>query len=200
MSHCDAGEGVGQTMGYRLEVITDNVPEALRRAGGLMFDYGRAGWQVVVITDDDMHSRALTILGARIEAPRDHIPTECGNAERESRAVVAPLRVLREHPELGAGYGSRMLLWGEHLDQEPTAGLCTFWYQLSSAARSFKACALGSVGGAPAAECGEQFWMTNSTGALSGSYDGPTRLRSHLESRDGGRGRWRAAMEEFVRG
>ncbi|BBX51317.1 hypothetical protein GCM10009645_03360 [Mycolicibacterium poriferae] len=189
-----------QTMGYRLDVITDNVPEAVRRAGGLMFDYGRAGWQVVLITDDDMHSRALTILGARVEAPRDDIETECDNARRESRAVVAPLGALRQHPELSAGYGSRVLLWGEHLDQEPAAGLCTFWYQLSSAARSFKACALGSVGGAPAAERGEQFWMTHKAGALSGPCDEPTRLCSHLERRDGGRGRWPTAMEEFVRG
>ncbi|MCG7579719.1 hypothetical protein [Mycolicibacterium sp. OfavD-34-C] len=187
-------------MGYRLDVITDDVPEAVRRAGGLMFDYGRAGWQVVVITDDDMHSRALTILGARVEAPRDDIQTGCDNAGRESRAVVAPLGALRQHPELGAGYGSRVLLWGEHLDQEPAAGLCTFWYQLSAAARSFKACALGSVGGAPAAGRGEQFWMTNRAGALSGLCDEPTRLCSHLERRDGGRGRWPTAMEEFVRG
>ena len=54
---------------------------------------------VAAATDDDMHSRALTILGARVEAPRDDIETECDNARRESRAVVAPLGALRQHRE-----------------------------------------------------------------------------------------------------
>lgn len=57
-------------MSYRLDVITSSLTEAVRHAGGLMFDRNRAGWRVSVITDDDTYVRALTILGAQIQSPR----------------------------------------------------------------------------------------------------------------------------------
>ena len=56
-------------MGYHLDVITDDVGEAIRYAGGLMFDCCRAGWQVVVTTDDVAHTEALAILGVRAQSP-----------------------------------------------------------------------------------------------------------------------------------
>lgn len=78
----------GLTVSYRIDVVTDSVPDAIRHAGGLMFDRRRAGWQVVVVTDDAVHSRALTILGARIESPGD-AESRLSVAERGIRTVVA---------------------------------------------------------------------------------------------------------------
>ena len=56
-------------MSYRLDVVSDSLAEAVAHAGGLIFDRRRAGWDVSVTTSDVTPTRALTILGARIDVP-----------------------------------------------------------------------------------------------------------------------------------
>ena len=51
-------------MSYRIDVVNQSVAEAVRHAGGLIFDRSRAGWRVRVVIDDAANSRALSILGA----------------------------------------------------------------------------------------------------------------------------------------
>ncbi|MCV7154576.1 hypothetical protein [Mycolicibacterium pyrenivorans] len=44
-------------MSYRLDVVTTSVADAISHAGGLMFDRGRAGWRVAVVTDAAPYSQ-----------------------------------------------------------------------------------------------------------------------------------------------
>ena len=51
-------------MRYRLDVVAPTVVEAVRAAGGWMFDRVMAGWDVRVLVTDGHDDRALQILGA----------------------------------------------------------------------------------------------------------------------------------------
>ncbi|BCI54318.1 hypothetical protein NIIDNTM18_35960 [Mycolicibacterium litorale] len=147
----------GLTVSYRIDVVTDSVPDAIRHAGGLMFDRRRAGWQVVVVTDDAVHSRALTILGARIESPGD-AESRLSVAERGIRTVVAA------RSQGPAGWEllkpcNELLLWGHQVDEQSTGAMRPVRHDLSTAAQIFKAQALFSTGLATIVEQCEQFWV-----------------------------------------
>src|SRR5690606_31689638 len=88
--HHPLGSRGGAIVGYRVDVITDSVSEAVRHAGGLMFDRSRAGWDVVVLTDDPDNSRALAILGARTQGP-GQLDDRFHRRERETRTVVTAI-------------------------------------------------------------------------------------------------------------
>ena len=142
-------------MGYRLDVVADSVAEAVRQAGGLMFDRCRAGWQVVVVTTDDAHADALTILGVRAES-RGAAGTEVPERDRRFRTVVGPLGLFATGPEICA---DSWLLWGDELDEGPTGVLQPVRHQLSAAARAFKGQALRRAGLPLSDAPEERFWL-----------------------------------------
>ena len=142
-------------MGYRLEVITDSVREAVLQAGGLMVDRRRAGWQVVVVTADATHAEALAILGVRAEPPN---PCDDGDFQRDRpfRTAVAPLEHLATTRESVA---DAWLLWGEHNDETSARALQPVRHQLSPAARAFKSHALRRAGLQASDMPEEWFWI-----------------------------------------
>lgn len=147
-------------MGYRIDVITDSVQEAIRHAGGLMFDRRRAGWDVVVVTGDTAaHPRALIILGARAESPDQPEKRLC-RTEREIRTVLSPLGHPDAEREPAAKREPRvqLLRWGQHVDTALTSGLHPVRHNLSPAARTFKAQALQATGLATRVHYCEPFW------------------------------------------
>lgn len=151
-------------MGYRIDVVTESVPEAIRHVGGFIFDRGRAGWRVVVVTDDVAHRRALTILGAVIESPGlgDGVGTTDPHV-RISASVVGGGTAL--------GDPAQHLLWGRPAP-ETTGRLHPVRHHLSAAARTFKAQALYCTGLTATVEPWESFWADEPTGVgmhLSGS-------------------------------
>ncbi|MGE2728625.1 hypothetical protein ACQI4F_04040 [Mycolicibacterium vaccae] len=137
-------------MSYRIDVIADSVAEAVRYAGGLMFDRRLAGWDVIVTSDDVAHVRALTILGARLRplgGPEDQpLPAHWGAA-----TVVGPVAASR----LG---GSYVLQWGQQRDDSTAGPMTPLCHDLSAAARSFKAHALRAAGLPSDVDHIEQFW------------------------------------------
>jgi hypothetical protein len=155
----------GLTVSYRIDVFTDSVPDAIRHAGGLMFDRRRAGWQVVVVTDDAIHSRALAILGARIE-PLGDVESRLHEAERGIRTVLAAIDDGTPSREL-LGPRSELLLWGRQ--DELTGVLRPVRHNLSPAAQIFKAQALFSTGLPAMLEQCEQFWADSDSRAGSRS-------------------------------
>lgn len=142
-------------MGYRLDVVADSVAEAVRQAGGLMFDRCRAGWQVVVVTTDDTHADALAILGVRAESP-GAVGDEDPKRDRGFRTVAGPLGLLATSRDIRA---DSWLLWSDEPGEGPTEVLKPALHQLSAAARAFKTQALRRAGlplsGAPE----ERFWL-----------------------------------------
>jgi hypothetical protein len=144
---------------YRIDVVTDSVLEAVRHAGGLMFDFRRAGWQVVVVTDDDAHSRALDILGVDVESPGD-AENRIPEMERDNRTVLSAISAATAAQERRPllGQRNRRLWWGQPADSVWTGFQRPAPHALGPAARMFKAQALYCVGIAVSVEDREHFW------------------------------------------
>ncbi|MEV3905974.1 hypothetical protein AB0K11_26945 [Mycobacterium sp. NPDC050551] len=155
-------------MSYRIDVVTDSVSEAVRHAGGLMFDCRRAGWKVVVITDDAADSRALDILGVDVESPggaENRIP----ELERENRTVLSAISAATAAQKRGSllGLRNQRLVWGQPVDSGWTSFRHPAPHALSPAARMFKAQALYSAGLTSSVEDREHFWADSETRAGS---------------------------------
>jgi hypothetical protein len=158
----------GPDVSYQLAIVTETVEDAVRYAGGLMFDRARAGWQVVVVTDDDftdVHLTALTILGAQTQSPR-RLEATIPGLHRSVRTRVQSIderpadrhSTAAENSEI-APYALR-LFWGPHADGGPTGRLHAVRHDLGRAARIFKAHALRMVGLDTQVESSEQFWVS----------------------------------------
>lgn len=188
-------------MGYRLEVITDNVPEAVRHAGGLMCDRSRAGWQVVVVTNDVSHARALTILGVRAQPPGQVEDRRYGP---ESRTTISSADdfAADEEPPGGSDIHppNQLLLWSLG-DNDESSDLYPLKYRLSPAARTFKTHALRSTGLNTGAENCEYFWAVNTIEYGSSTDLSPVDDPAHLPgSADRGGARPPTVVGEFARG
>ncbi|BBX15491.1 hypothetical protein CRI77_23430 [Mycolicibacterium duvalii] len=140
-------------MSYRLDVVSDSLAEAVAHAGGLIFDRRRAGWDVSVTTSDVTLTRALTILGARIDIPGPFTERRGPHTVVWSAATFA-----RSGTEPSLTRMRQVLLWGHHADDGLDESLSPAHHTLSSAARAFKRCALQSVGLSAYAEPVEHFW------------------------------------------
>lgn len=144
-------------MGYRLQVVADTVQEAVRHAGGLMFDRRRAGWDVVVTTPDVAPSRALTILGARAQVPG--LSDELASGRRiDQHTVVASARGFSAHGLEVSVMHAQVLHWGQAIDGEREDICHPVHHGLSDAAQAFKGYALRAAGLFTGAEPVEHFW------------------------------------------
>jgi hypothetical protein len=151
---------------YRLDVISVSVADAVRYAGGLMFDRGRAGWRVVVVTEDLTQSTALTILGARTQPPGqpELILGKPGRMVRTRILSGATFSVNRRTARVGlprVESGPQQLFWGPHLSCETAATVHPVRHELSPAARTFKAHALHAAGLDTHVDPSEEFWSTD---------------------------------------
>lgn len=148
---------------YRLDVISASVADAVRYAGGLMFDRGRAGWRVVLVTEDLTHSTALAILGTRAQPPGqpELILGKLGRVVRTRILSGATLSVNHhtarvELPRVESG--SQHLFWGPHVNRDTAATVYPVRHELSPAARMFKAHALHAAGLDTRVAPSEEFW------------------------------------------
>ncbi|WP_326545930.1 hypothetical protein QGN32_19560 [Mycolicibacterium sp. ND9-15] len=154
-------------MRYRLDIVAPTVTDAVKYAGGWIYDRVMAGWDVTVLIDKDEDVRPLTILGA------ETLDLEAVLAEWEDRphpqtvAVAANMidrdkRVL-QHVRNALDQGAtEVTLWGERLPAELDSSVDSVEHRLSAAARAFKAKALAAaddpgvadVGGCETFRCG----------------------------------------------
>ncbi|ABM14980.1 MULTISPECIES: hypothetical protein [Mycolicibacterium] len=140
-------------MRYRLDVVAPNVADAVRCAGGWVYDRVMAGWDVTVLVGADEDVRPLEILGAAtldLESvlaaweQRPHPQTVAvaaglfGRDERVRRGVLGAL-------EQG---GTEVTLWGGPVPSELGGSVDPVQHRLSAAARAFKAAALAAACGA----------------------------------------------------
>ncbi|PRC46808.1 hypothetical protein C6A85_88180 [Mycobacterium sp. ITM-2017-0098] len=125
--------------------------DAVRFAGGWVYDRVMAGWDVTVLVGDNEDVRPLEILGADVvnlesvlEAweQRPHPQTVAVAADlfdRDDRVRRGVLGAL----EQGA---TEVTLWGAPLPAELDSSVDSVEHRLSAAARAFKAQALAAVG------------------------------------------------------
>lgn len=139
-------------MRYRLDVVAPTVLDAVRFAGGWIYDRVMAGWDVTVLVGRDEDVRPLQVLGARtldlesvLESwqERPHPQTVAvaadlfGRDERVRRGVLGAL-------DQGA---TEVTLWGATLPAELGSSVDSVEHRLSAAARAFKAQALAAAPG-----------------------------------------------------
>ncbi|MDG4668531.1 hypothetical protein [Mycobacterium sp. 236(2023)] len=140
-------------MRYRLDVVSPTVLDAVRFAGGWIYDRVMAGWDVTVLVGSDEDVRPLQILGADtldLESvldswdERPHPQTVAvaadlfGRDDRVRRGVLGAL-------DQGA---TEVTLWGASLPAELDKSVDSVEHRLSAAARAFKAQALAAAQGA----------------------------------------------------
>jgi hypothetical protein len=154
-------------MRYRLDVVAPTVSDAVRYAGGWIYDRVMAGWDVTVLVGGDDDLRPLQILGAETLSLGSVLADWEGRPHPQTVAVAADLfdrdpRVLTHvRNALDAGT-TEVTVWGEELPAELDRSVDSAQHHLSAAARAFKARALAAaddpgaaaVGGTERFRCG----------------------------------------------
>jgi hypothetical protein len=155
----------------RLAAIAPSVVEAVRFAGGWLFDQVMAGWDVTVLTSGDADARPAQILGARVADLEMVLARRVRGSCLQGIALRADLygsdaRVRRMVDEAQEGL-AEIRLWGEGGPSELNGGAGPVRYQLSVAARAFKAQALAAAAiPADLAQDTEEFCSTGRRSSL----------------------------------
>jgi hypothetical protein len=171
-------------VGYQLDVVTAGAAEAVRFAGGLMFDRSLAGWRVTVVTEDTAHRRALTILGARTHSPEQHSDS-LHNPNRVVRSILVPIDQFTGDSQAHAVQDTdleppaEVVVWGQHVNTELTDLLHPVRHELSAAARTFKAEALRCAGLDTCVDSWEEFWAAKILDPAPFGHLLPNPLRPH---------------------
>ena len=145
-----AGSRTELDMRYRLDVVAPTVLDAVKFAGGWVYDRVMAGWDVTVLIGSDEDVRPLEILGAEVrdlesvlesweDRPirrRLRLPPTC------STAIPGCATHVLNALEQGA---TEVTLWGERLPAELDSSVDSVQHRLSAAARAFKAQALAAA-------------------------------------------------------
>jgi hypothetical protein len=143
-------------MRYRLDVVAPSVLDAVRFAGGWVYDRVMAGWDVTILVDDDEDARPLEILGAEVRDLESVLASWEDRPHPQTVAVAADLfdrdaRVRRGVLEALEQGATEVTLWGEGLPAELDESVDSVQHRLSSAARAFKAQALAAANASDAA-------------------------------------------------
>jgi len=137
-------------MRYRLDVVAPTVAEAVRYAGGWMFDRVMAGWEVNVLVAGSEDVRALQILGAETVDFESTIAAGDDQPHPQALAVSADLVArdarVREGVLRALDHGmTGVALWGDSRPVQLDREVDSVQHKLSSAARMFKAQALAAA-------------------------------------------------------
>jgi hypothetical protein len=143
-------------MRYRLAVVAPSVLDAVRFAGGWVYDRVMAGWDVTILVADDEDARPLEILGAEVRDLESVLASWEDRPHPQTVAVAADLfdrdaRVRRGVLEALDQGATEVTLWGEGLPAELDESVDSVQHRLSSAARAFKAQALAAANASDAA-------------------------------------------------
>jgi hypothetical protein len=136
---------------YQLHLVSPKMTEVVQSAGGWLCDRARAGWDVSVLVADHQDARPLAILGARTLDLDAEFASMMRNVSRGGElALNAGLlgtnaRVRDEVLRLLKGGLTEVIVWGDQWPAELGRKVDPVEYEMSRAARSFKAHALGAV-------------------------------------------------------
>lgn len=143
-------------MRYRLDVVAADVADAVRCAGGWLFDRAMAGWDVTVLVADHPDERPLQILGAQILDLEYALATAGRRPPPRTLAVAADLFDCDPRVREGVLHAldqgaTEVTLWGQTWPAELHASVGLVQHRLSAAARAFKAQAFVAAGLTPVA-------------------------------------------------
>jgi len=145
----------------RVAAIARDAAEAVRFAGGWLFDQAMAGWDVNVLTRDDGDLQSLRILGAR-RHDLASVLTSRAPLGKCLRALAVPAELYLSDPGIAAiasraleSAPGELLLWGDGapagLGQDPYVPArlrrapVPVQHRLSFAAQAFKAQAMAAT-------------------------------------------------------
>ena len=145
-------------MRYRLDVVAPTVLDAVRYAGGWVYDRVMAGWDVTVLIGGADDVRPLEILGAEVRDLESVLDAWEDRPHPQTVAVAGDLFAVdarvREHVLNALDQGAtEVTLWGDSLPAELDESVDSVQHRLSSAARAFKTQALTAANG-PADDVG----------------------------------------------
>jgi hypothetical protein len=137
-------------MRYRLDVVAPTALDAVRFAGGWIYDRVMAGWDVTVLIGGDEDVRPLEILGAEVRDLKSVLASWEDRPHPQTVAVAGDLlavdRRVREHVLNALDQGAtEVTLWGDSLPAELDESVDSVQHRLSAAARAFKAQALAAA-------------------------------------------------------
>jgi hypothetical protein len=152
-------------MRYRLDVVAANAADAVRFAGGWMYDRVMAGWDVTVLLADRTDERPLHILGVATSDLESALALWEERPHPQTVAVAADLFASDERVRRGVLGAleqglTEVTLWGDTCPAELHDSVGPVAHQLSAAARAFKSQALtaaaasDSVTGTETFRCG----------------------------------------------
>ena len=150
-----------------MTAIAPSVAEAVRCAGGWLFDQVLSGWDVTVITPERCDPRPLRILGVRGSYLEDALSAPLAGPCLEALALRTDLyagdaRIRRLVMRAAEANGAEIRLWGDTWPEDfDSAG--TVSHQLSLAARAFKAQALAALARQAAGQVAAQAESTADT-------------------------------------
>jgi hypothetical protein len=147
-------------MRYRLDVVAPTVLDAVKFAGGWVYDRVMAGWDVTVLVGNDEDVRPLEILGAEVRDLESVLESWEDRPHPQTIAVAADLfhsdSRVHQHVLNALEQGAtEVTLWGERLPAELDSSVDSVQHQLSAAARAFKAQALAAASDSDIAAVGE---------------------------------------------
>jgi hypothetical protein len=134
-------------MRYRLDVAAPNAVDAIRFAGGWMYDRVMAGWDVTVLLADGSDAHALHILGVDTSDLDSALAMWAERPHPQTVAAAADLFVADDRVRRGVLNAleqglTEVTLWGESWPAELDDTVGPVAHQLSAAARAFKRQAL----------------------------------------------------------
>jgi hypothetical protein len=135
---------------YQLTVVAASIVDLIGSAGGWMCDKARAGWDVKVALTDDDDVRPLAILGASplgVDAELSDVMTLAGQggALAVSAGVLTDERIRASVLEILKRGLTQVTVWGQDWPADFGRTADPVEHRLSSAARAFKAHALGAA-------------------------------------------------------
>ncbi len=146
-------------MRYRLDVVAPTALDAVKFAGGWVYDRVMAGWDVTVLIGDHDDVRPLEILGAQTLDLESVLASWEDRPHPQTVAVAGYLldrdSRVREHVLNALDQGAtEVTLWGDSLPTELDHSVDSVQHHLSAAARAFKAQALAAANAPEAATVG----------------------------------------------
>jgi hypothetical protein len=149
-------------MRYRLDVVAANAADAVKFAGGWMYDRVMAGWDVTVLLADRTDERPLHILGVETADLEPALAMWADRPHPQTVAVAADLFANNERVRQGVLGAleqglTEVTLWGDAWPAELNDSVGPVAHHLSAAARAFKSQALTAASGGGTAAGTETF-------------------------------------------
>lgn len=149
-------------MRYRLDVAASNAADAIRFAGGWMYDRVMAGWDVTVLLADRSDERALQILGVETSDLESALAMWAQRPHPQTVGVAAHLFATDDRVRQGVLKAleqglTEVTVWGEDWPAELDDSVEPVAHRLSAAARAFKRQALTAAADSGAVAGSELF-------------------------------------------